>query len=341
MAIYHLEAKIVSRGTGRSAVAAAAYMSCSKILNDYDGVLHDFTRKRGLVWTQTFLPENAPPEWEDRAVLWNAVEEHEKTKDSRLAREFVAALPIEMDRSQWIELLTEFIQARFVSDGMCADAAIPDTDGRNPFDRQPSLLAEQFYLPDEVAPVRNKANQFGMETGALWPKYDHGKFLTLLREFEVDEQQRMDSMSSGQLKKTWIAFALACNARHYFLDEPTNGLDIPSKSQFRKAITKYTADDSCVVISTHQVRDLEEIIDPIVILDKEDVLLNASLQTISEKLFFDYGTEILPEALYLERTPSGAIQVYPNTTGEESKVNLEALFNAVHAHKDVVKALFQ
>lgn len=132
MAIYHLEAKIVSRGIGRSAVAAAAYMSCSKILNDYDGVLHDFTRKRGLVWSQTFLPENAPPEWADRAVLWNAVEEHEKTKDSRLAREFVAALPIEMDRSQWIELLTEFIQARFVSDGMCADAAIHDTDGHNP-----------------------------------------------------------------------------------------------------------------------------------------------------------------------------------------------------------------
>ena len=215
-----------------------------------------------------------------------------------------------------------------------------DTDGRVPFDREPSLLAEQFYLPDEVAPMRNKANQFGVENGALWPKYDHSKFLTLLKEFEVDEGQRMDSMSSGQLKKTWIAFALACNARHYFLDEPTNGLDIPSKSQFRKAITKYTADDSCVIISTHQVRDLEEIIDPIIILDKEDVLMNASLQTISEKLFFDYGTEIHPEALYLERTPSGAIQVYPNTTGEESKVNLEALFNAVHAHKDVVKALF-
>lgn len=218
---------------------------------------------------------------------------------------------------------------------------IIDTDGRNPFDRQPSLLFEQFYLPDEVAPVHNKANQFGQETGALWPAYDHTKFLTILREFEVDETQRMDTMSAGQLKKTWLAFALACNARHYFLDEPTNGLDIPSKSQFRKAIMKYTAEDSCVIISTHQVRDLEEIIDPIIILDKEDVLLNASLQTISEKLFFDYGTEIHPDALYLEQTPSGAIQVYPNTSGEESKVNLEALFNAVHAHKDIVKALFQ
>lgn len=132
MAIYHLEAKIVSRGAGRSAVAAAAYMSCSKILNDYDGVLHDFTRKRGLVWAQTFLPENAPTEWADRAVLWNAVEEAEKTKDSRLAREFVIALPVEMDKEQWIELLTEFIQTQFVSDGMCADAAIHDTDGHNP-----------------------------------------------------------------------------------------------------------------------------------------------------------------------------------------------------------------
>ena len=132
MAIYHLEAKIVSRGAGRSAVAAAAYMSCSKILNDYDGVLHDFTRKRGLVWAQTFLPENAPTEWADRAVLWNAVEEAEKTKDSRLAREFVVALPIEMDKAQWIKLLTEFIQTQFVCDGMCADTAIHDTDGHNP-----------------------------------------------------------------------------------------------------------------------------------------------------------------------------------------------------------------
>ena len=132
MAIYHLEAKIVSRGTGRSAVAAAAYMSCSEILNNYDGVLHDFTRKRGLVWEQTFLPEYAPPEWADRSILWNAVEEAEKTKDSRLAREFVVALPIEMDKARWIELLTEFIQTQFVSDGMCADVAIHDTDGHNP-----------------------------------------------------------------------------------------------------------------------------------------------------------------------------------------------------------------
>ena len=216
-----------------------------------------------------------------------------------------------------------------------------DTDGRAPFDRQPSLLSEQFYLPDEVAPMRSTAIRFGQEHGKLWPAFDFEKYLTILKEFEVDPDQLMDSMSAGQLKKSWISFALACNARHYFMDEPTNGLDIPSKSQFRKAITKYTSEESAVVISTHQVRDLEEIIDPIIILDKEAVLLNASLKTISDKLYFDYGTALRPGSLYLEQTPSGAIQVYPNTSGEESKVNLEALFNAVHSHKDVIKALFQ
>lgn len=132
MAIYHLEAKVIGRSTGRSAVAASAYMSCSKILNDYDGVLHDFTRKRGLVWKHVFLPENAPQEWQDRSELWNAVERTEKTKDSRLARELVVALPVELGKEQWINLLTEYIQNNFIADGMCADVAIHDTDGHNP-----------------------------------------------------------------------------------------------------------------------------------------------------------------------------------------------------------------
>ena len=126
MAIYHLEAKVVSRGTGRSAVAASAYLSCSKILNDYDGVQHDYTRKKGLVWQEVFLPEFAPSEWKERGVLWNAVEENEKTKDSRLAREFVVAIPIELSEAQWEKLLSDFISGTFVADGMCADVAIHD-----------------------------------------------------------------------------------------------------------------------------------------------------------------------------------------------------------------------
>ena len=127
-----MEAKVISRGTGRSAVAAAAYMSCSRMYNDYDGIQHDYTRKQGLVWQQIFLPDMAPAEWSDREVLWNAVEEAEKTKDSRLAREFVVALPVELNRDEWITLLTDFIQANFVAEGMCADVCIHDTDGHNP-----------------------------------------------------------------------------------------------------------------------------------------------------------------------------------------------------------------
>ncbi|OUP57001.1 MobQ family relaxase [Butyricicoccus pullicaecorum] len=134
MAIYHLEAKMVSRGAGRSAVAAAAYLSCSRLLNEYDGVQHDYTRKQGLVWQQVFLPVAAPTEWQNREILWNAVEENEKTKDSRLAREFVVALPIELSKAQWERLLSDFVSDTFVSDGMCADVAIHDPypPGHNP-----------------------------------------------------------------------------------------------------------------------------------------------------------------------------------------------------------------
>ena len=123
---------MVSRGAGRSAVAASAYLSCSWMLNEYDGVQHDYTRKQGLVWQAVFLPDMAPVEWQDREKLWNAVEETEKTKDSRLAREFVAALPIELSRQQQIALLQKFVREQFVAEGMCADVAVHDTDGHNP-----------------------------------------------------------------------------------------------------------------------------------------------------------------------------------------------------------------
>ena len=107
-------------------------MSCSRIYNDYDGVTHDYTRKRGLIYEQVFLPEHAPKEWSDRSILWNAVEEAEKTKDSRLSRELVIALPVEFDLSVWERMLQEYIKCNFVNRGMCADLCIHDTDGHNP-----------------------------------------------------------------------------------------------------------------------------------------------------------------------------------------------------------------
>ena len=214
-------------------------------------------------------------------------------------------------------------------------------DGVEPYKRLPSLLQNQYYLPDEPVLVYDTADAWARSTGVFWPNYSHEKFTELMKIFEVNPSDRMNTMSTGQLKKTNIAFALALGTKYLFLDEPTNGLDIPGKAQFRSAIMKYTLEDSTIVISTHQVRDLENIIDPIVILDKKDVLVNASLEEIGSVLYFDYGTILNPDALYTEQLPGGFIQVYPNATGEESKVNIEALFNTVHKHKDLVKGLLK
>lgn len=214
------------------------------------------------------------------------------------------------------------------------------SEGLDPFDREPATLSNQYYLPESVPALSVKAEAFARRDGKLWPDFDMDKFMEIMREFENDPTKKMSQMSAGQLKKTYISFALALNVKNLFMDEPTNGLDIPSKSQFRGAIMKYTRDDSTIVISTHQVRDLENIIDPIIILDKRDVLLNASVEEITSKFYFDYGSEPNPGALYKEMLPGGYIQVCPNTAGVDSKVNIEALFNTAHLHKDLVKSMF-
>lgn len=216
-----------------------------------------------------------------------------------------------------------------------------EIDGHIPFNREPSFLSLEYFLSDEVAPMPAEAEKFASSYGRFWEKFDMAKFMELMQIFETDPKQKMNRMSFGQLKKTYISFALACNCKYLFMDEPTNGLDIPSKAQFRKAVTKYTSEDSTLLISTHQVRDLENIIDPIIILDRQDVLLNATVAEIADKLTFDYSNEKNPHALYSEMTPGGSVQVYLNTGDEESKVNIEALFNTVHLHKELIKGLFR
>ena len=132
MAIYHCSIKIISRGKGKSAVAAAAYRAGEKITNEFDGETHDYTRKGGVVHTEILLPAHAPAAFSDRAVLWNAVEETEKAKNSQLAREIELALPVELTREQNISLVREYVKRHFVDVGMCADVCVHDTGGGNP-----------------------------------------------------------------------------------------------------------------------------------------------------------------------------------------------------------------
>lgn len=132
MAIYHCTIKIISRGKGMSAVGASAYRSGEILKNEYDGITHDFTRKRGIVHTEVLLPPHALPDFTDRSTLWNAVEKIEKSKNSQLAREIEVALPVELDREKQIQLVREYVQENFVSVGMCADIAVHDKKTGNP-----------------------------------------------------------------------------------------------------------------------------------------------------------------------------------------------------------------
>jgi ATP-dependent exoDNAse (exonuclease V) alpha subunit len=132
VAIYHLNVGIIKRSSGRSSVAAAAYRAGEKIRNEHDGMPHDYTKKRDVIHSEIMLPENAPYEFSDRAILWNAVEKSEKRIDSQTAREFDIALPVEFDREEQIEIMREYVQENFVDRGMCADLAIHDKGDGNP-----------------------------------------------------------------------------------------------------------------------------------------------------------------------------------------------------------------
>lgn len=222
---------------------------------------------------------------------------------------------------------------------VCQEGTI-NVDGFKPFDRKPSFLSNQYFLSDDVAPVNMSAIAFAKNYGKFWVNFSLDKFKEIMQLFDNDLNQNMSKMSAGQLKKSYIAFALACDCKYLYMDEPTNGLDIPSKALFRKALLQYVSENSTVLISTHQVRDLENVIDPIIILDNKDVLLNATVDEISQKLYFDYSNTLKDNALYKEITPGGSVQVLVNQDSADSKVNLEALFNAVQANKTMIKEMF-
>ena len=214
-------------------------------------------------------------------------------------------------------------------------------DGIDPSMRQPEFLQNVYFLPEEVITEDTTPEKFIEKTGVFYPRYDYELFNKLMKELEVDLTKKFNELSHGQKKKALLACAMSLQTDYLFLDEPTNGLDIPSKALFRKVISQYCSDETTVIISTHQVKDVENLIDPIVILDRDDVLLNASFSKITEKIFFEYGPERLENAYYTEMLPGGYINVMRNVNNEESNVNIEALFNAVMKNKEQIKDLMK
>lgn len=213
-------------------------------------------------------------------------------------------------------------------------------DGHNPQKREPSFLQEIFYVPDEIPVPRSKVIDYVMENGKFYPNFNADRFREYAKTLEVNIEDRFTKMSFGQQKKAHLAYAFSLGTKYLLMDEPTNGLDIPSKAAFRSILAQYADEDRTIIISTHQVKDVENIIDPVIILAKEEVLLNATMQQITEKLYFDYSGVVDETAIYREANAAGMIQVSLNQTGAESKVNLEALFNAFHNNKELLKGIF-
>ena len=215
-------------------------------------------------------------------------------------------------------------------------------NGFEPKKRQPAFLRSLYLIPEQTYVPRLSINRYVDLYAPFYPKFDAQQFRNFLELLEVKGNPKLTDLSFGQQKKFIIAFGLACNTQMLIMDEPTNGLDIPSKSQFRKLMASALTDDRIFIISTHQVRDLDNLIDQVVIVENGAVLLNASINDIAEKLCFKLVKD-LPQAdkvLYSESSMMGHAVVMPNTEGVETKVHLEYLFNAITALPDKTKAIF-
>ncbi len=214
-------------------------------------------------------------------------------------------------------------------------------NGFNPFARQPEFLKEIFFVPEDFKGDPIAVELFVKNLGVFYPNFDLERFYKLMATFEVNPAEKFTKLSYGQQKKAMISVALSLKTKLLLLDEPSNGLDIPSKAQLRSVIAESADLGTTIIISTHQVRDLENLIDPIIILDKEGVLLNASIEEISEKLYFSLDAKRDETALYSEPALGGYMKVTLNEENKESKVNIEALFNAVLINKKTITNLFK
>jgi ABC-2 type transport system ATP-binding protein len=218
-----------------------------------------------------------------------------------------------------------------------------DVLGFEPRRRQPAFLQQVFLLPEEFHLPAISIDNWVRHLAGFYPRYSHEQFRRNIAGFDIPLEGNMQEMSYGQQKKLLISFALAINASLLLMDEPTNGLDILSKSQFRKVIAGSLDEHQCILISTHQVKDLENLIDRILVIEAGKILFNQGMDTISQKLTFTLSIdpEQTAQALYSESSLKGNALVLPNTYGEDSRPDLEMLYKAVILESQKINRVFK
>jgi len=219
-----------------------------------------------------------------------------------------------------------------------------DVMGFDPQKRTPAMLQDIFFLPEELPQLPLSIKNYEEVYAPFYPNFSAEQFDSYLKEFEIDDKKAMlNKLSHGQKKKVFVSFGLATNTKLLLMDEPTNGLDIPSKGQFRRMVATAVDESRCLIISTHQVRDLDSLIDSIMIMDGHEIVFNEPNENITKKLLFKVvdHNDTDESVIYSEESMRGLYQVRENTTGEESKLDIELLFNAVFTDKKRIMNLFK
>ena len=196
--------------------------------------------------------------------------------------------------------------------------------------REPKTLSNIFILPEEFTLPKNNFKKYVKRYAPFYPRFSEETLKTCLSEFDMPYDMPMGELSMGNKKKAYVCFALATNVSLLLLDEPTNGLDIPSKVQFRRAISKTMTEDKSVIISTHQVRDIDNLLDHIIIIDNGKLMLNASTEAITNRYAFDERPmgEPVDDAIYVQRSVNGNKIIMDNNAGTDTPLDLEMLFTA-------------
>lgn len=215
--------------------------------------------------------------------------------------------------------------------------------GYNPVKRDPRFLRQVFMVPEEFYLPNISIDKFLLANAGFYPDFNRSQFDGYLKEFAIPAGQTLQEMSYGQKKKFLISFGLACNTPVLLMDEPTNGLDIMSKSQFRKVMAGAVSENKCILISTHQVKDLENLIDRITIIDEGNILFDQTVGSISSKLHFkiSFDSDEVRSAIYKESSLKGSAIILINEAGEEGGLDLEMLYKAIVTNKDAVQSAFK